>query len=289
MRIEQKAKELVTSAVHEALAKTYGPKILDRIKGDSSYEMMKDRIHEQPGKDVAEKVVSHIISQSPHDKYKKWMVHSYANGGINKLDDVSKTAHALNLFHKHSGKIVNKDIHSYKGFHDLLKAVEPFEEKEGESSKSSADFIKNGEATLVHESPTTRVVIPQTKEASQHFGRNTKWCTSATKSENYFDTYKPKGNLFYFLNKKANKRHAIFIPKTPYKDGNSQHVEAFDEEDNSMSPREVMKLYPDARKDVEKHVKSYEHKSELGTYDPNHPDYDKAADEIEKNVRKHIK
>ena len=50
MRIEQKAKELVTSAVHEALAKTYGPKILDRIKGDSSYEMMKDRIHEPPAK-----------------------------------------------------------------------------------------------------------------------------------------------------------------------------------------------------------------------------------------------
>jgi hypothetical protein len=293
MTLQAKAKKLVTSAAHEALAKTFGPKILNRLKGDSSYDILKHEIDKEPGKDLAEKVVSHIISKAPHEKYKRWMAQSYANGGINKLDDVDKTAHALSVFHKYVAKLPNKDIGAYKGFHDLSKAVEPFEgvkSKSEENREKTANMFKNGEATLVHDSPKYRVVIPQTEEASKHFGKNTKWCTAAENSRNYFKDYKPKGNLFYLLDKKANKRHALFVPHKAFDGGNFRAMEGYDEQDAPVTPRKIMEMHPEAVNDVIKHVPNIEHHSALGRYDdPSSPDYDSSAAEIERRVLKHVR
>lgn len=284
---------LTTAAVHEALAKTYGPKILDRLKKDTSYPMVKAEIDKAPGSNLAEKTVSHIISKSPHPKYARWMTHSYANGGIHKLDDLDKTGYALSVFHKHNAKMANKDIGSYKGFQDLSKAVEPHEGKKTNSEEArdkTEGFFKNGEATLVHNSPHTRVVIPQTEAASKHFGKNTKWCTAAEHSRNYFEDYKPKGNLMYFLDKKKNQRHAIFVPHKDFEGGEYRAPEGFDEQDNPVAPRKIMELHPDARESVEKHVPSICHRASLGTYDEeNHPEYNSSADEIEKLVKKNVR
>ncbi|MDE1905118.1 MAG: hypothetical protein KGH75_01525 [Rhodospirillales bacterium] len=274
---------LVKAAVHEALAKTYGKKIMERASKDSTLPMMKAEINEAPGADMVEKLTHHIISHAPHDKYKRWMAKSYSEGGIPQLTDLSKTGHALELFHKHSAKLPQKDIMSYKGFHDLSKAVEPHAgtSKSAEKKGASQGFIDKKEATLVHESPEFRVVIPHTEEASKHFGKNTKWCTAAEHSRNYFNDYAPKGNLMYFLNKKENKRHAIFVPKKSFENNEYLRPEAFDEEDKSMSPKTVMDLHESAKKDIEKHVPSVAHRTTLG--------YETDPDEIETLVRKHIK
>jgi hypothetical protein len=284
MSLQSKLNFLLTAAAHEALAKTYGHKILERAGKDSTFDMHKGEIEHAPGKNLAEKITHHIISQAPHDKYKKWMAHSYANGGIHQLSDVPKTAEALQHFHKHVGKLDKKDISAYKGYHDLSEAVAPHvgtKSKTEEKKGASDEFVKNGEASVVHDSPTTKVVIPHTEAASKHFGKNTKWCTAAEHSRNYFEDYKPHGNLMYFLNKKKNEKHAIFVPHKDFKSGEYQAPEAFDEKDHAMSPKKVMEHYPDAKDAVEKHVPSVAHKTSLG--------YDTDPDEVEKLVMKHVK
>jgi hypothetical protein len=279
-----KVQHLLTAAAHEALAKTYGHKILERASKDSTFPMEKSKIEAAPGKDLAEKITHHIISHAPHDKYRRWMAHSYANGGIHQLTDLSKTGEALKDFHKHVGKLEKKDIGAYKGYKDLHEAVAPHagtKSKTEEKKGKSEEFVKNGEASVVHDSPTTKVVIPHTEEASKHFGKNTQWCTAAGKSRNYFEDYKPHGNLMYFLNKKKNEKHAIFVPHKDFKDGEYQAPEAFNEQDDAMSPKKVMEHYPDTKHDVEKHVPSVAHKTSLG--------YDTDPDEVEKLVMKHVK
>ena len=45
---------------------------------------------------------------------------------------------------------------------------------------------------------------PESEVASCHYGRGTTWCVTATKSQNYWDTYKKQGKSFYFINTRRN-------------------------------------------------------------------------------------
>ena len=295
---------LTTAAVHEALAKTYGPKILERLKNDSSYKRaaMKQEVANQPGANLAEKAVSHLISKAPHPKYARWMAHTYANGGINMLEDADKAGEALGHFHKHQAKLANKDIQSYKSYKDLSDALEPHVKREATKNEpdkfNSNHYFKTGEATLVHDSPTHQVVIPQTEEASKYFGKNTKWCTAAERSRNYFNDYKGLGNLLYFRDKtkpdRQGNKHAIFVPHKPFDGGSFKESEGFDEEDNPVHPKKIAKLHKPAMDDVYKHVPSMSHKVQMGLVEHKgwteaDPEYHSSADEIEKEVHKHVK
>jgi hypothetical protein len=55
--------------------------------------------------------------------------------------------------------------------------------------KNEAEFYANGQATLLYNDSTIKIVIPHTKEASIFFGRNTNWLTAITESENIFEQY----------------------------------------------------------------------------------------------------
>lgn len=58
-------------------------------------------------------------------------------------------------------------------------------------------------------------IVPLTTEASIQYGANTKWCTAATDSENYFHSYfnTAKVTLIYFINKKTNTKYAASFSK----------------------------------------------------------------------------
>ena len=43
------------------------------------------------------------------------------------------------------------------------------------------------------------VVRPRSEEGSCYFGQGTKWCISATQSQNYFDSFTSEGKGFYFV------------------------------------------------------------------------------------------
>ena len=90
---------------------------------------------------------------------------------------------------------------------------------------------------FVADTPFHKVVRPLTREGSCYFGRETRWCISATQSQNYFDQYTSDGKAFFFLLAKnknidpAYKKIAVVI------DSDGDFEEYFDATDDRMTPQ----------------------------------------------------
>ena len=107
----------------------------------------------------------------------------------------------LALYHKLAQRnLIDKDINIFATEHDwahaTYRANQEFEEKErmkamAKQAKSETDVLEDGDDYMV--------VRPRSKEGSCYFGQGTRWCISATKSQNYFDSYTAEGKGFYFV------------------------------------------------------------------------------------------
>ena len=96
--------------------------------------------------------------------------------------------------------LIEKDINKYEEYtdweHDIYKAEKELEERErmkamSKQAKAETDEVDSNEDYMV--------VRPRSKEGSCYFGQGTKWCISATQSQNYFDSYTSEGKGFYFV------------------------------------------------------------------------------------------
>ena len=127
----------------------------------------------------------------------------------------------LALYHKLTQRnLIDKDINIFATEHDwahaTYRANQEFEEKErmkamAKQAKSETDVLEDGDDYMV--------VRPRSKEGSCYFGQGTRWCISATKSQNYFDSYTAEGKGFYFVffhhlpQKDSSKKLAmVFVP-----------------------------------------------------------------------------
>ncbi len=267
-----------------ALLKKYGEALAKKITTDSSIPMLQHEINEAPGDTMHEKTVNHIIKHSPHPKYNKWLVHNYAHGGIQKMDDMDKAKEGLSIFHKHIAKMPTKDIYQVKGLKHLQDITEPHAEAKTRSEQRAENTEgMEKERSLIYDGPHYRVVMPHTQRASIHYGKNTRWCTAAEHSRNYFDEYHPSGNLFYFLPKGEGKKHAIFVPHKDMKNGDFQAPEGFDAEDTAMHPRKIMEKYDDAADAMSHVVPSMLHRVHMHIPKPD-KDYAPSKEELAKVV-----
>ena len=135
-----------------------------------------------------------------------------------------------------------KDINAIKAYHELRSVIDRAAQKkadrEAEKAREAAEKQKAVEGTeFVADTPFHKVVRPLTREGSCYFGRETRWCISATQSQNYFDQYTSDGKAFFFLLAKnknidpAYKKIAVVI------DRNGDFEEYFDAVDDSMTPQ----------------------------------------------------
>ena len=135
-----------------------------------------------------------------------------------------------------------KDINAIKAYWQLREVIDRASQKkadrEAEKAREAAEkqeAIKGTE--FVADTPFHKVVRPLTREGSCYFGRETRWCISATQSRNYFDQYTSDGKAFFFLLAKnknidpAYKKIAVVI------DSDGDFEEYFDATDDSMTPR----------------------------------------------------
>ena len=135
-----------------------------------------------------------------------------------------------------------KDINAIKTYNELRgvinRASQKKADREAEKAREAAEkqeAIKGTE--FVADTPFHKVVRPLTREGSCYFGRETRWCISATQSRNYFDQYTQDGKAFFFLLAKnkdidpAYKKIAVVI------DSDGDFEEYFEATDESMTPR----------------------------------------------------
>jgi len=101
------------------------------------------------------------------------------------------------------------DINTYKSLFDLQKALEEAEKVKDKKEQEKIHKAKMREdADRIYQDKTTLVVRPQSEGASCYYGQGTRWCISATDSQNYWNKYTEEdGAIFFFiLDKEVAKR-----------------------------------------------------------------------------------
>ena len=168
--------------------------------------------------------------------YVKWIFARYANKGIRLWEDVAARAIPALLEYdklKRKKKLdpAERDINRFKSLSDLEDLVEKYE-KEDTRSGSERDkeieqaFYDKGEAELIHDDSTAKIVKLKSERASCFFGRSTRWCTAA-KTHNAFDSYTKDGDLYVIDPKGSKKKYQLQT-----QDGTGQ--EFLDEKDMSF-------------------------------------------------------
>ena len=136
-----------------------------------------------------------------------------------------------------------KDINAIKAYWQLREVIDRAAQKkadrEAEKAREAAEKQKAVEGTeFVADTPFHKVVRPLTREGSCYFGRETRWCISATQSRNYFDQYTKDGKAFFFLLAKNKDIEPAFKKIAVVIDSDGDFEEYFNATDDSMTSRE---------------------------------------------------
>jgi hypothetical protein len=150
---------------------------------------------------------------------------------------------SLGPYHRLAQKnLIEKNINTFKDFGEFEQKIyianKELEEREAmarrkEKAKESSDIIGDEEDWMM--------VRPNDEDAACYYGQGTRWCISATDSENYFDQYASKGKVFYFLlfkhlnNDDPMKRIALVYDHRDAREGDADEPEeVFDAPDDEV-------------------------------------------------------
>jgi hypothetical protein len=127
------------------------------------------------------------------------------------------------------------DIDSYKTFADLEAVI-----KKNKGKKSKRAKVNN--ATMHVNADGYRVVEPHSFEASCKYGGDTEWCVSTPSNDTHWKSYKAKDIRFIYVQDFENdEKYAIAV--YPHAKGDKPAMEAFNKEDNTVSPGPIISKY----------------------------------------------
>ena len=164
---------------------------------------------------------------------------------------VTNVANTLQKYHKAMPFIRDedakfKDINAIPDYVEMARVVRAAEqkrearEKEKEKEAQAKKVAVKG-TEFVADTPYHKVVRPLTKEGSCYFGRQTRWCISAERSQNYFDEYTGKGKAFFFLLAKNKNVEEPFKKIAVVIDDNGNFEEYFDAPDDQMTYQQFVR------------------------------------------------
>ena len=194
-----RANEFLTEDRNSFVADQLGDKLLQAYQQDNGTK---------PQLESPLDIVVELSRVNP--KLVQWLANRYI-GGEFKLEDLEMIKAGIARFIQVRARLPDeqKDLNKLS-LSDLYRAIAPFEDKEVVSNKKAAKnkkekFFNDGEAELLYKDSTLVVVTPKTEKASCYFGIGAKWCTSATKFKNEFDSYNKKGSLYIIMTKDDGK------------------------------------------------------------------------------------
>ena len=165
---------------------------------------------------------------STNKKYTQWMARQFANGSEPSMEDVLSTlADAVDKFNRLNLKrklpAGENDINRYKTAQQLYDTMDRYEDP--------IDDAGQGKADTVYEDGDVKVVIPRDQAAACAYGRQTRWCTAATKGANYFEQYNKDGPLYILLPKSPDtpgEKYQLHFPTSSYMDKDDDPVDIGD-------------------------------------------------------------
>jgi len=116
------------------------------------------------------------------------------------MEDLYKTTEDLQKFHRFKSQIPQekRDINKITSFDELYDLTKGFSLEQATTTKAER-VLKDAE--MVYDGANWEILIPQSEEASCHYGSGTRWCTAGS-SNNYYDHYSKQGPLYIITNKK---------------------------------------------------------------------------------------
>ena len=116
------------------------------------------------------------------------------------MEDLYKTTEDLQKYHRFKQQIAQekRDINRVESFDELYELTKEFSLEQATTTKAERVLQ---DAELVYDGPNWEILIPKSREASCHYGANTRWCTAGS-SNNYYDHYSKQGPLYIITNKK---------------------------------------------------------------------------------------
>jgi hypothetical protein len=207
--------------------------------------------------DIPEFAIKQLSASDPSGKnaYLMWMVkelyHSGAgtysvpgNAGryimdivplVTAFHNAKQRISQLNKARKKEGKgLYPNDLNQFKSLSQLENFIDDLGLSGSEEKRKEKEAALGG-ASILQDDEDFFIIRPETKESSCFFGKKTKWCISATRSQNYFDSYTNQGKAFYFiLNKNLNDDSKYRKIALVY-DKNGEFEEFFDVEDEGYS------------------------------------------------------
>lgn len=174
---------------------------------------MKDKIESAAIKDTGREVDSleivnllKLVDPSPRGENIQFIARMYAANQF-KLEDTNILKQDIGIFLKYRNKLAVKDLNQIGSLNQLYDLIEPManqaEEPAVVSNKQAVKDVKK-DAIVVFNTPVLKVVVPQTEEVAQLYGKGTKWCTSAT-TDCRFEQYSKMGPLYILLIKMGGK------------------------------------------------------------------------------------
>ena len=165
---------------------------------------------------------------SSNKKYTQWMARQFANGSEPSMEDVLSTlADAVDKFNRLNLKrklpAGENDINRYKTAQQLYDTMDRYDDP--------VDDNDQGKADTVYEDGDVKVVIPRDQAAACAYGRQTRWCTAATKGTNYFEQYNKDGPLYILLPKSPDtpgEKYQLHFPSGQYMDKDDDPVDISD-------------------------------------------------------------
>ena len=197
---------------------------------------------------AANGIIDYLSGADPsgNNKYLQWSAKQVERANSDDIDaeDVAReVSGAVMDFNKYSQRLFKSDINQYKDYKDIMRDVRDIKAILTNKEKRQQEKEKmSGESSVVYESDDYFVVRPNSEEASCYFGRNTKWCISATESQNHFEEYTDKGRVFYMVRseKRDNDDKYKKIALVYNEDGLE---EAYDALDDNMYVRDLATIF----------------------------------------------
>lgn len=160
-------------------------------------------------------------------KYGKWLLSLYQKGAL-LTEDLYKAHDYLDCFNRFRRRLAgSRDINQIKSLPDLYDLIKDFldipEEIVNETTNEE-QRIKENEARRLYEDKDWLVIQPLTQQAAIIYGRGTQWCTSATRSYNYFERYNSQGPLFILISKKHNRKYQFHFESKTYCDETDRSI-----------------------------------------------------------------
>jgi hypothetical protein len=154
---------------------------------------------------------------------------------VNDFHKAKQRISQLNKNRKQAGKsLYPNDINQFRSLDELESFVDNLGLSSSEEKKKEKEAALGG-ATIMQDDEDFFVIRPLTKESSCFFGRKTKWCISAERSQNYYDSYTRQGKSFYFVLNKNLPENSMFKKVALVFDKSGEFDEWFDTPDNGYS------------------------------------------------------